>query len=102
MEILTDEKKKEITKISKQFTKGILGNLSINGTGWVVADPLSAYLNFLGYENTLKQIPENGKQPQVLILEFKDGSMFIPAGKDMSNSLKRDVKNFTWIWQPKE
>ena len=94
---LTDTQRIEIINISKEFSKGILGEDPIDGTGWLVSDPLSGYLNFCGYKNRIKQIPEKDNQPQVLILEFEDGSIFVPAGKDLSNFLERDVENFTWI-----
>lgn len=85
--------REEITKISKKFTKVL--DVPIEGSCWLVCDPLSAYLSFLGYANTLKQIPANDKHPQVLIMIFEDGSQFIPAGSDLSSVIKGSVN---WIW----
>jgi hypothetical protein len=94
---MTHEQKKEITKISKQFANGfkeIFG--SINGTGWLIVDPLSGYLNAIGIENTPRQMPENEKHPQVLLLEFSDGSQFIPAGADLK-PISEKFKNWMWL-----
>lgn len=100
---LTDEQKREITKISRQFASGFKASIpSINGSGWLIVDPLSAYLNFIGYENTLKEFEAHGKAPQVLVMTFYDGSGFIPAGKDLA--LRPDIlvsrkmfKNWMWL-----
>ena len=94
---MTDEQKKKISKISQSFARGfkeMFGN--INGTGWLIVDPLSGYLNALGFENTLHQLPETDKHPQVLIMTFKDGSQFIPAGGDLK-PLDKYFKNWMWL-----
>ena len=93
---MTDEQKKEISKISQQFARGFKEMFgSINGSGWLIVDPLSGYLNACDFENTLHQLPESDKFVQVLIMTFKDGSQFIPAGGD----LKRIHKYFkNWMW----
>lgn len=94
---MTKEQKDEITKISKEFASGfkdMFGN--INGTGWLIADPLSGFLNSIGFENTMQQIPETEKNHQVIILTFKDGSQFIPAGGDLRR-VCRGAKNWSWI-----
>jgi hypothetical protein len=94
---MTDEEKKQITKISKLFANGFKDTFgSINGTGWLIVDPLSGYLNACGFENKLDQLPANDKHPQVLIMTFKDGTVFIPAGKDLKATNKK-AKNWTWI-----
>lgn len=89
---MNPEERKEITKISKQFAKGL--GFPINGSRWLIADPLSGYLNALGYENELIQLPETDERPQVLIMKFKDGSQFIPAGADIPH---KDSKNWMWL-----
>ncbi len=91
---MTDETKKEITEISKQFAEGFKDTIGdISGSGWLIVDPLSGYLNFMGYENTLTQIPEKDGRPQVLIMTFKDGDVFIPAGSD----LPAPAEDWMWI-----
>ena len=50
-------------------------------------------MNFCGCENTLKQLPANKKHPQILIMEFKDGTQFIPAGSDLQIEGAKD-----WMW----
>lgn len=96
MTILSIQERLEIVKISKEFTKGILGNEDIEGTSWVVADPLSAYLSSVGYENMLGQIPHPETKEPVLIMTFPDGSRFIPAGKDLI-SIYEHAENFMWV-----
>lgn len=91
---MTTDQMKEITTISKQFTKGL--GIPINGSGMWVVDPLSGYLNSIGFENTLKQIPETEKNPLVLIMTFSDGSQLIPAAKDLSHIIP-EAKNWTWV-----
>jgi hypothetical protein len=94
---MTDEQKKEIAKISQQFARGFKEMFgSINGTGWLIVDPLSGYLNACDIENTLHQIPESDKHPQVLIMTFKDGSQFIPAGGDLK-PIHQGFKNWMWL-----
>ena len=94
---MKDEDKKLITKISKQFTGWFKGTFdSINGTGWLIVDPLSGYLNACGFENKLSQYPANDKHVQVLIMTFKDGTQFIPAGKDLSE-ISPKMKNWMWL-----
>lgn len=73
---MTTEQKTKITQIylSKDFAdefKDTIG--SINGSGWLIVDPLSAYLKFCGFENTIDQIPPCDEHPQILIIKFKDG-----------------------------
>jgi hypothetical protein len=92
---MTQEQKKEITKISKEFYSGFTG-ININGSGWLIVDPLSAFLNACGYENELKQLPESKEHPLVLIMIFKDGSQFIPAGGDLK-SVEKSAKNWMWL-----
>lgn len=89
------ETKQKIEKIAKAFAlefQGTVGNIA--GSGWLIVDPLSGYLNFTGYENTLKQIPETDKSPQVLIITFADGTQFIPAGSDLPI---KEAKDWMWI-----
>lgn len=94
---MTTEQKKEITKISKQFASGFKPTFnSINQAGWLIVDPLSGYLNALGYENSLEQLPANDKHPQVLIMSFKDGAKFIPSGRDLK-AIYPDAKNWLWL-----
>lgn len=91
---MTQEQKDEITRISKEFAAGF--DFALNGSGWLIVDPLSAYLSFGGYENTLEQLPATNDHPQVLIMTFSDGSQFIPAGADLK-SIYHDAENFCWI-----
>lgn len=93
---MTSEQKTQIEKIAKDFASGFKPEISeIAGSGWLIVDPLSGYLNFCGYENTLKQIPAKYGQSQVLIITFKDGSQFVPAGSDLQIGL---LKGNDWMW----
>lgn len=94
---MTKAQKKEITKISKEFFSGFEGTIdSINGSGWLIVDPLSAYLQMCGFANTLQEIPANDTRPQILIVTFGDGSVFIPAGGDMKPWHDK-FENWMWI-----
>lgn len=94
---MTIEKQQEITKISKQFAEGFKSLFGgINGTGWLIVDPLSGYLNSIGFENKLHQLPESDKHPQILVMTFDDGSQFIPAGGDLK-AVHKDAKNWMWL-----
>ena len=94
---MTQEEKKEISKISQSFAKGFKEMIGgINGSGWMIADPLSAYLNSCGFNNTLSQLKEKENHPLVLILCFEDGSVFIPAGADFKQ-VNPKAKNWMWI-----
>lgn len=91
---MTQQEQTKITKLSKEFVEAM--GLGINGTGWMVVDPLSGFLSMLGHENKLFQIPETKEHPQVLVMQFKDGSQFIPAGADLK-PLNSKFKNWIWI-----
>lgn len=94
---MTTEQQTEITEISQQFFSGFKGTFDhIAGTGCLIADPLSAYLNVCGYENELKQVPANEKHPLVLILVFKDGAQFIPAGSDL-RAIHPEATDWMWV-----
>jgi len=94
---MTHEEKKKITKISMEFASAFKDTFgSINGTGWLIVDPLSGYLNSVGYENKLGEMPATEKYGQVLIMTFNDGSQFIPAGGDLK-PLFKEAKNWMWI-----
>lgn len=89
--------KEEITRISKEFAETFYAMTgSINGSEWLIVDPLSAYLNSVGYENKLDQLPATDKTPMVLVMTFKDGSQFIPAGGDLK-PLHKAADNWQWI-----
>lgn len=88
------KQKEEIVRIGKEFAKDI--GMPLNGSGWLIVDPLSGYLNYAGHENKLHQIPANEKHPQVLIMTFKDGSQLIPAGGDLK-PIHKDAKNWMWL-----
>lgn len=90
---MTDKQREEIVKIGKQFAAG-MG--VINGSGWMIVDPLSGYLNYCGYENKLNQLPATDKYPQVLIMTFKDGDQLIPAGGDLKE-LHPAAENWMWL-----
>lgn len=93
---MTEQEKKEITKISQQFARGFKGMFTdINNTGWLIVDPLSGYLNAIGFENTLSELPASEKHPQVLVMTFKDGTQFIPAGGDLKIV---DARAKNWMW----
>lgn len=90
-----NNKQKEITRIAKEFASGFADTVGdISGSEWLIVDPLSAYLNAIGYTNTITQIPAKDNRPQVLILTFDDGSQFIPAGSDLPHP---EAKNWMWI-----
>lgn len=88
------EQKEEIEKISKKFASAFKDDIgSIAGSGWLIVDPLSGYLNFCGYKNISQEMPENGKHPQILVMTFRDGTQFIPAGSDLPIKGASD-----WMW----
>lgn len=95
---MTTEQKLKIQEISKSFAscfKDTIGEIA--GSGWLIVDPLSGYLNFLGHENVPKELPSCDKHGQILILEFSAGTQFIPAGSD----LKAIHPGATdWLWIP--
>lgn len=93
---MTTEQKKQITKISKQFASGFKMFGSINDAGWLVVDPLSAYLNAMDFENKLDQLPQTQDHPQILVMTFKDGSQFIPQGADLKYKFPK-AKNWMWL-----
>lgn len=94
---MTDKQKAEIVKISKQFASGFEETFpSINGTGWLIVDPLSGYLNHVGYENKLGEMPETSKHLQVLIITFNSGEQLIPAGADLK-PLFIEAENWMWL-----
>lgn len=85
-----------IVKICKEFASGF--DFPINGSAWLICDPLSAYLETIeGIENYLMQLPEKDGIPQIMILNFPDGSQLIPAGKDLGIEC---AENWLWI-EPK-
>ncbi len=91
---MTKEQKKEITKMSKQFASGF--EWKIEDSGWLIVDPLSAYLNACGFENKLLQFPETKEHDLILIIVFKDGSRFMPAGINLK-FVDKKAKNWMWI-----
>jgi len=94
---MTQKQKEEITKIAKEFSVGFEGTIDkIAGSGWLIVDPLSGYLNFCGYENTLGELPANEKHGQILVMKFKDGSQFIPAGSDLK-SIHPEATDWMWL-----
>jgi len=91
---MNNEKRVEIEKISKEFAFGFKDDIgAIAGSGWLIVDPLSGYLNLCGYENKLQEIPATDKHPQILVMTFSDGTQFIPAGSDLPEKLAKD-----WMW----
>lgn len=80
---MTQTEKDTITQISKEFAAEFEPEIPLNGSAWLIVDPLSGYLNALGHTNTPHQFAATDKHPQVLLLEFPDGSQFIPAGADL-------------------
>lgn len=94
---MTQEEKDKITDIAKQFHIGMKDMFpTIEGTGWLVVDPLSGYLNACGIANELFEIPTCEEHPQVLIMQFPDGSKFIPAGSDLK-SISDAAENWMWL-----
>jgi hypothetical protein len=93
---MTPEQKAEITKISKEFAKPFEDTVGpIHGSGWLIVDPLSGYLNACGFTHEVSQLEAITQHPQVLVLEFPDGSRFIPAGLDL---IKLDKRVSNWMW----
>lgn len=91
---MEEEVKNEIEKISKEFASGFKPEIDeIAGSGWLIVDPLSGFLNASGFENELKKLPPTDTQPLVLVMIFKDGTQFIPAGSDLNIQGTTD-----WLW----
>ncbi len=96
---LTKQEISDITKASKSFASGFKDIIpSINNSGWLIVDPLSAYLNACGYKNELKQYAANEKHPLVLLMQFESGEIFIPAGADLK-PINTKMKNWFWLTQ---
>lgn len=91
---MTKEEKIRITEISKGFFEGFKPEITeIAGTGWIVVDPLSGFLNSMGFKHELKQlIPKDGR-PLILVMVFEDEIFFVPAGSDLGLSGCGD-----WLW----
>lgn len=95
---MTTEQQQQITQIAKEFAapfKDTVGEIA--GSGWLIVDPLSGYLNSIGYHNIPHQLPATKQHPQVLLLEFADGSHLIPAGSDLQ---KVAEGAHDWMWLP--
>ena len=93
---MTTKQKEEITQISKEFASGFKPDIDqISGSGWLIVDPLSAYLKACGYNHTLGELPACDKHVQVLVMRFKDGSQFIPAGSDLKMIYSQATD---WMW----
>ncbi len=95
---MNEAEKKKITKIAKQFASGFKPDIpSINRSGWLIVDPLSGYLSAVeGIENKLQELPATEKHPQVLVMIFKDGTRFVPAGGDLK-PLGESAHNWMWV-----
>jgi hypothetical protein len=97
---MSNEQKLEITRIAKEFASSFKDTVGeIAGSGWLIVDPLSGYLNFIGHEHTLSQLPANDKHPQILIMTFPDGTTFIPSGSDLKAVYSRS-EDWMWIDKP--
>ena len=59
----------------------------------MICDPLSAYLNALGFENKLKSYDANKEHCQVLLLDFSF-DILIPAGSDLN---KKEITDWFWV-----
>lgn len=88
--------REEIVETGKDFASAFADSIGgIAGSGWLIVDPLSGFLNMAGVKNTLQELPASDKHPQVLVMTFEDGSQLIPAGSD----LKGVFPNATdWMW----
>lgn len=94
---MTLKERQEVEAICKEFAEPFKNTVGeINGSGWLIVDPLSDYLNHIGWENKCEQIPATDKHPQVLVLTFKDGTKLIPAGADLK-PLKDGFTNWMWL-----
>jgi hypothetical protein len=85
------EERIKITQISKDFASGM--GIEIKGSGWLVVDPLSAYLNMCGFENTIFKLEATANHPLILMIVFRGGCTLIPAGSDLPIEGFRD-----WQW----
>ena len=102
---MNQKQKDKITKISKEFFSGFSEMTdSINGTGAIIVDPLSGYLNFTGYPNTPKAFDATENSPLILMLVFEDGSCFVPAGEDLKGIAHKGKEDLltNWMWFDKE
>jgi len=88
---MLQEQKDQIERISKDFVKGL--GIEIKGSTFLAVDPLAGYLDFIGYPNAINQIPETADRPLILIIEFQDGTQFVPAGSDIPVEGSKD-----WLW----
>jgi len=89
---MTEERRLEIETACRDFASGF--DWPIAGSGWLIVDPMSGFLNASGIKNTLQQIRQTDNNPQVLIMTFEDGSILIPAGSDLK---KEGLKDWMWI-----
>lgn len=90
---MVKSRRDEITRISKEFASSF--PWPIEDSGFFIVDPLSAFLNTLGYENRLSQIPASDGQKQTLIMEFKGcQDVFIPGGSAIDHV---DAANWMWL-----
>jgi len=92
---MENKRKKQILDLCKRFTKGM--KIPINGSGLLIVDPLSGYLNTIGFKNTLMQIPGTENRHMVLIITFEDGTQLIPAGLDLKTKEYPEFKNWMWL-----
>ena len=69
---MTKQKKEQIEKIAKEFASGLKDGIGeIAGSEWLIVDPLSGYLNFCGFENTLESMPETEKNGNDILIYTK-------------------------------
>lgn len=85
------ERRFEIETMCREFASGF--DFPIAGSGWLIVDPLSGFLNYQGIRNSLQELPANEDHPQVLIMTFEEGGILIPAGSDLKKEGAHD-----WMW----
>lgn len=94
---MSTEEMRKIIDISKSFASEFKDAIGpINGSGWLIVDPLSGYLNSIGLKHKLFQLPESDKHPQILVMEFPDGTQLIPSGEDLKGVFPQ-AENWMWI-----
>jgi len=93
---MLESEKKHVIELSKPFmfqSKPPVKSISILASRYLIFQKLSVYLNQVCFKNSLKELPKNNKRPEILVIEFEDGTKLIPSHSDFTQEGVKD-----WIW----